>query len=37
MTQEQLLRLFMYPKSERDDLTAAQIKILRAIVEKEYP
>jgi len=34
--QEQLLMLFMYPKSERDDLTAAQIKILRTIVEEEY-
>jgi hypothetical protein len=37
VTQEQLLMLFMYPKSERDDLTAAQIKALRTIVEEEYP
>jgi hypothetical protein len=37
VTQEQLLMLFMYPKSERDDLTAAQIKVLRTIVEEEYP
>lgn len=37
VTQEQLLMLFMYPKNERDDLTAAQIKILRTIVEEEYP
>ena len=37
VTQEQLLMLFMYPKNERDDLTVAQIKILRTIVEEEYP
>jgi hypothetical protein len=37
VTQEQLLMLFMYPKSERDDLTAAQIKVLRTIVEEEFP
>lgn len=37
VTREQLLLLFMYPKSERDDLTATQIKILRTIVEEEYP
>lgn len=37
VTPEHLLMLFMYPKSERDDLTAAQIKILRTIVEEEYP
>ena len=37
VTQAQLLMLFMYPKSERDDLTAAQIKVLRIIVEEEYP
>jgi hypothetical protein len=37
VAQDQLLMLFMYPKSERDDLTAAQIKILRMIVEEEYP
>jgi hypothetical protein len=35
--QEQLLMLFMYPKSERDDLTPAQLRILRKIVEEEYP
>lgn len=34
--QEQLLMLFVYPKSERDDLTAAQLKILRQIVEEAY-
>ncbi len=34
---EQLLMLFIYPKSERDDLTAAQIKALGTIVKEEYP
>jgi hypothetical protein len=29
--------LFMYPKGQRDDLTPVQIKILRQIVEEEYP
>ena len=37
VTREQLLMLFMYPKSERDDLTVAQVKVLRMIVEEEYP
>jgi hypothetical protein len=35
--QECLLMLFAYPKNERDDLTADQLKILRQIVESEYP
>jgi len=29
--------LFMYAKSEQEDLTPDQIKILRKIVEDEYP
>jgi len=29
--------LFIYPKGERDDLTKAQIKMLKQIVEEEYP
>ena len=33
---ERLLMLYLYPKSERDDLTAAQKRALRDIVEKEY-
>lgn len=37
VAQEQLLMLFMYPKSERDDLSRGQLKILRQIVEEEYP
>ncbi|MBI3242826.1 MAG: type II toxin-antitoxin system RelE/ParE family toxin [Chloroflexi bacterium] len=35
--QERLLMLFVYPKNERDDLSAAQLKLLRTIVEDEYP
>ena len=34
---EQLLMLFMFAKNERDDLSPAQLKILRQIVEDEYP
>ncbi len=33
---EQLLMLFIYSKSERDDLTPAQLKRLKTIVEEEY-
>ena len=36
VAQDQILMLFMYPKNEKDDLTQAQIKVLREIVEKEY-
>ncbi len=35
--QERLLMLFIYPKSERGDLTSGQLKVLRKIVEEEYP
>ena len=35
--QERLLMLFVYAKTERDDLTPAQLRILRKIVEEEYP
>jgi mRNA-degrading endonuclease RelE of RelBE toxin-antitoxin system len=34
---EQILMLFMYPKGERDDLSPVQIKMLKQIVEEEYP
>lgn len=37
VSQEQLLMLFIYPKNEQDDLTATQVKVLRTIVEEEYP
>jgi len=35
--QGQLLMLFMFAKNERDDLSPAQRKMLRQIVEDEYP
>ena len=34
---ETILMLFAYPKNERGDLTLAQRKALRLVVEKEYP
>ena len=37
VAQDQLLMLFMYPKNVRADLTPAQVKILKQIVEKDYP
>jgi mRNA-degrading endonuclease RelE of RelBE toxin-antitoxin system len=36
VTEDQILMLFMYPKSEKDDLTLKQLKVLREIVEKEF-
>jgi hypothetical protein len=35
--QEQLLMLFIYPKSERDDLSPDQLKTLRKTIAEEYP
>lgn len=37
VTQGQLLMLFIYSKSEREDLTRDQIKTLKRIIEEEYP
>lgn len=37
VAQDQLLMLLIYPKNMQDDLTPAQIKMLRHIVEVEYP
>jgi len=37
VSQEQILMLFMYPKSERGDLSPGQLKVLREIIEEEYP
>lgn len=34
---ETILMLFAYPKNEREDLTPAQRKALRLVIEKEYP
>lgn len=35
--QDQLLMLLMYPKNVQGNLTPAQLKLLRQVVEKEYP
>ena len=35
--QDHLLMLFIYAKNESEDLTRDQIKILRQLVEREYP
>ena|SRR3989338_182815 len=35
--QDQLLLLFAYPKSVQGDLSPAQLRVLRRIVEEEYP
>lgn len=35
--QDRLLMLFLFAKNDRDDLTPDQLKILRKIVEEEYP
>jgi len=37
VAQDQLLMLLIYTKSEQDDLTPAQLKLLRQIVEEDYP
>ena len=34
--QDQVLMLLMYPKSDRDDLTAEQKKVLAALVKEEF-
>lgn len=36
VAEDQIVMLFMYPKSEKDDLTPQQLKVLREIVEKEF-
>ena len=35
--QERILMLLIYSKNEQDDLTPAQLKVLRRIIEEEYP
>jgi hypothetical protein len=37
VSQDKILMLFLYPKNEMDDLTPNQLKVLRKIVEEEYP
>lgn len=34
---DRILMLLIYSKSEQEDLTLAQLKILRKVVEEEYP
>ena len=34
---DQILMLLIYAKKEQDDLTSVQLKVLRKIVEEEYP
>ena len=35
--QDRILMLMMYAKNEQDNLTAEQLKVLRRIIEEEYP
>ena len=35
--QERILMLLIYAKAEQDDLTPDQVKVLRKIIEEEYP
>jgi mRNA-degrading endonuclease RelE of RelBE toxin-antitoxin system len=35
--QDRILMLLIYPKNEKDDLSQDQLKILRKIVEEEFP
>jgi len=37
VSQDTILMLFIYGKNERSDLTPAQLKVLKQIVEDEYP
>jgi hypothetical protein len=35
--EDQLLMLFVFAKNEQDDLTPQQLRILRKVIEDEYP
>jgi mRNA-degrading endonuclease RelE of RelBE toxin-antitoxin system len=35
--QDRILMLLIYAKAEQDDLTPDQLKVLRRIIEEEYP
>ena len=37
VSHDKILMLFMYAKNELDDLTPEQLKVLRRIIEEEYP
>lgn len=34
---DKILMLYMYAKNEQDDLTPEQLKVLRRMIEEEYP
>ncbi len=36
VAKDQILMLFLYSKTEKDDLTPTQLKVLREIIEKEF-
>lgn len=36
MPRDTILLLYIYPKSERDDLTTEQLRQIKKVVEKEY-
>ena len=37
VSENQMLMLLMYAKNEQDNLTREQLKVLRRIIEEEYP
>lgn len=37
VSKDQIMMLLMYAKNEQDDLTPDQLKMLRKILEEEYP
>jgi hypothetical protein len=37
VTQDRLLMLLIYAKNEQDDLSKDQLKVLRRMIEEEYP
>jgi mRNA-degrading endonuclease RelE of RelBE toxin-antitoxin system len=37
VSQEHLLMLLMYPKNVQENLSQAQLKLLKQIIEEEYP
>jgi mRNA-degrading endonuclease RelE of RelBE toxin-antitoxin system len=36
VAQDRILMLFVYPKSEQDDLTPTQLRTLKRIIDEEY-
>lgn len=37
VSDDKILMLYVYPKSEQEDLSREQVRVLRAIVEEEFP